>query len=1033
MTQPTRPSQPFSMTIRLGGRKMTLTWRPRRALPAFLRSLLARARRVLFGALGAGALSGTALAAGALPGGALPNFNALVAGQAQLSQNGNQLTIAQGSNQAILNWNSFNIGNQASVRFVQPGVDSVALNRVLSNDPSSLLGQLSANGKVWLINPAGILVGQGARIDVGGFVASTLPVRDEDFLAKRLSFGSTAAATGVVRNDGRITTPQGGSVYLVGAGVENAGLIRAPGGEVLLAAGQRVQLVDTGTPGVKVEITGADGAATNLGQIASSAGRIGLAAGLVKNAGTLDASSVVEQGGRIFLKASGTLVTEASSRIAADGTAGGSVTLYADDSARLAGTISATGSFGPGGFVETSGKRVLTLAKAPTVGAGGTWLIDPDNITIQDSSGDSSISPTSSGDIFYSSTGAGAILSTSTVNAQLNNGVSVHVTTGANSAEAGDITVNGAITKSAGADATLTLSAHHDINLNAPIKSNTGVLNLNLIADSQSSGSGSVNLSSELSLNGGVLNISRPAVLNGATLGALSWTPSNTVSFVGGTNKLDVDLSVTDATLSGGTLTGSGKLTATNLAWSDGTIKGSSTDLPHEVQNLTLSGRTTTLDGRGLSLLGSSNATGATLTLTGGTTLRNGGVLTLSDSQIGADATSNSTNHIINSGIISTASGANQLGGVIRGTSTSTATASFDNTGLLKVGETLSMPGGVENGGEIVLAQSSVDLPRLSTDGATLHNKSGGTLSGQGTFDVGTGLLFNEGTVAPGTAAGGDRVASIGNMSVEGDFEQGAGGVLKFKLQDGSVADQLTVSGTTKLAGTLVAEAMPNYTPASGDALILIKGSETARSGAFGQTTLPATLSLGYGLFQGEVMRLAYTGPNDVYFSNVAGDFDWAKEGNWSGKALPGSTDQVVIDTEFTVQHAQGNDNIGALALRSGTLNISGGSLSIQGAAAIDGILKTSGGSLTLAGTLNGSGALSVEGGSAMLSASGETGSNHIDTLGVTAGQLNVERDLSVSTASVDGGALQGGGALSIGHLYWGGGTIRGVPGDPAV
>ena len=101
-------------------------------------------------------------------------------------------------------------------------------------------------------------------------------------------------------------TPEvsGGSVFLIGSAVTNNGIINAPNGDVILAAGQTVQLVDTGTPGVKVDITGAEGNVTNLGQIAAEAGRIGMAGVLVKNSGTLNASGVVKEGGRIFLKAS---------------------------------------------------------------------------------------------------------------------------------------------------------------------------------------------------------------------------------------------------------------------------------------------------------------------------------------------------------------------------------------------------------------------------------------------------------------------------------------------------------------------------------------------------------------------------------------------------------------------------------------------------------------------------------------------------------------------------------------------------------
>ena len=252
-----------------------------------------------------------------------PTAPQVVNGSASFNQAGKLLTVTN-SNGAIINWNTFSIGANETTRFNQASAASSVLNRVLANDPSVLLGTLSSNGRVWLVNPAGIMVGQGARIDVAGFIASTLNVRNEDFLAGRLNFGATPNA-GKIENYGQITTPSGGSVYLIAPAVENHGIINAPNGEVILAAGQTVQLIDTGTPGVKVDITGAEGNVTNLGEIVSEAGRIGMAGVLVKNSGTLNASSLVKEGGRIFLKASQDAYVDGAGRIVATGTKGGSI------------------------------------------------------------------------------------------------------------------------------------------------------------------------------------------------------------------------------------------------------------------------------------------------------------------------------------------------------------------------------------------------------------------------------------------------------------------------------------------------------------------------------------------------------------------------------------------------------------------------------------------------------------------------------------------------------------------------------------
>ncbi len=278
-------------------------------------SLLTTRERLLVAAVSA------CFAAG--PAWANPTGPQVVNGAATFNQAGKLLTVTN-SNGAIINWNSFSIGAGEATRFNQASASSSVLNRVLANDPSVLLGTLSSNGRVWLVNPAGILVGQGARIDVGGFIASTLAVKNEDFLAGRLSFQATPNA-GKLENSGTISTPFGGSVYLVAPTVSNSGLINAPNGEVILAAGQAVQLLDTGTPGVKAQITGSAETATNLGQILAEAGRIGLAAAFVRNSGELNASSVVREGGRIFLRASQDAYVDGAGRIVTTGTKGGAI------------------------------------------------------------------------------------------------------------------------------------------------------------------------------------------------------------------------------------------------------------------------------------------------------------------------------------------------------------------------------------------------------------------------------------------------------------------------------------------------------------------------------------------------------------------------------------------------------------------------------------------------------------------------------------------------------------------------------------
>ncbi|MDN5943044.1 MAG: filamentous hemagglutinin N-terminal domain-containing protein, partial [Nitrospira sp.] len=156
---------------------------------------------------------------------ALPTDGQVVAGQATIHQDSQTtLSITQASDKAILNWNSFSIAGNEAVHFLQPSVSSIALNRVIGIDPSVILGQLQANGQIFLINPNGILFGAGAQINVGGLFATTLQTRDEDFMAGRYLFAQDPLKElKTVVNRGNIHVSDNGYVVLMAPGVSNEG------------------------------------------------------------------------------------------------------------------------------------------------------------------------------------------------------------------------------------------------------------------------------------------------------------------------------------------------------------------------------------------------------------------------------------------------------------------------------------------------------------------------------------------------------------------------------------------------------------------------------------------------------------------------------------------------------------------------------------------------------------------------------------------------------------------------------------------
>ena len=203
----------------------------------------------------------------------LPTGGEVVAGQASIATGTKSLTVTQTSDRTAINWQSFSIGKGKSVIFDQPSSSSVALNRVLGTDPSVILGNLSAKGKVFLVNANGILFGKTANVNVGGLVASTLDMSNTDFLAGKMSFAGTSSAG--VRNDGTIDA-KGGYVALLGANVANNGTIKANFGTVVLAGGEAITLDVAGDGLLNVVVDkGAVGALVqNGGLIRADGGKV---------------------------------------------------------------------------------------------------------------------------------------------------------------------------------------------------------------------------------------------------------------------------------------------------------------------------------------------------------------------------------------------------------------------------------------------------------------------------------------------------------------------------------------------------------------------------------------------------------------------------------------------------------------------------------------------------------------------------------------------------------------------------------------
>lgn len=265
---------------------------------------------------------------------AAPIGGTVTAGGATITASGSNTTVTQTTAKAVVNWQGFDVQASESVRFVQPSSSAVILNRVNSAQASQIHGSVTANGRVFLINPNGILFGQGSQVNVGGMVASTRDITDTNFLAGNYQFSGSSSAT--ISNQGTISTnADGGYVALLGANVSNDGLITARLGTVALAAGQSMTLDVAGDKllNVTVDQGAVDAMVRNGHMIKADGGQVlmtakgagNLLSNAVNNTGVIQAQSIQNQNGMIRLMADASSgVVNVSGTLDASGPAVGS-------------------------------------------------------------------------------------------------------------------------------------------------------------------------------------------------------------------------------------------------------------------------------------------------------------------------------------------------------------------------------------------------------------------------------------------------------------------------------------------------------------------------------------------------------------------------------------------------------------------------------------------------------------------------------------------------------------------------------------
>ncbi|MBF0331389.1 MAG: filamentous hemagglutinin N-terminal domain-containing protein [Candidatus Omnitrophica bacterium] len=235
----------------------------------------------------------------------LPEGGTIVEGNGHITTVGSDMTVRQYTDKMIADWTSFSISSGASVEFKQLHDTSIALNRVTGVNPSEIMGRLAANGRIFLVNPNGILFGAGSRVDTNGLLASTLPLNmtddqfmgEDEFLRCTTSYGFSGVGGSVI-NRGELMAP-GGFVALLGGYVENSGIINvnneskypslfAERGSVVLASGKAatVNLDGSGTISLVVD------QATDTNLLQTSSAVINTASG-----------QIIADGGKVLLTA----------------------------------------------------------------------------------------------------------------------------------------------------------------------------------------------------------------------------------------------------------------------------------------------------------------------------------------------------------------------------------------------------------------------------------------------------------------------------------------------------------------------------------------------------------------------------------------------------------------------------------------------------------------------------------------------------------------------------------------------------------
>lgn len=328
---------------------------------------------------------------------ALPEGADVIAGDIHITTQQHEMRIQQSTQRGIIHYDDFDIGEHETVIFQQPDNQSVTLNRILGHSRSDIFGEMHSNGHIFLLNPNGILFSESSQIDVGGMVASTLDMTDENFNRGHFLFEGDSSMR--IENRGDILS-SGGYIAIIGNDVSNTGNIHSDAGQVGLFSGRQVvigydnetvayavsELTDTAHIHNSGTITGDLGVALDVHSRDQIENRV------INNEGIIHASGFALQGGEIIISSTaGSIVN--SGAIAVDHSEAmheraGEIIVASERFVNF-GTVAANAiSEGAGGSIDIHTSDALYLADGSLTeangagsGDGGTIIHYSDNAT----------------------------------------------------------------------------------------------------------------------------------------------------------------------------------------------------------------------------------------------------------------------------------------------------------------------------------------------------------------------------------------------------------------------------------------------------------------------------------------------------------------------------------------------------------------------------------------------------------------------------------------------------------------------------